>query len=177
MLEPLIYGTYVQILKDELLPAMGCTEPIAVAYAAAIARQALGQTPDRVTIEVSRNIIKNVKSVVVPHTGGMRGLEAACAAGIVAGRADKELEVISDVTPQQISQIQQYVNETPITVDFAKSDLIFDIAITVCHGEESAFAGSWITTPTWSASARGTRCCCPRRSPARPRVRWPTNPS
>ncbi len=140
MLEPLIYGTYVQILKDELLPAMGCTEPIAVAYAAAIARQALGQTPDRVTIEVSRNIIKNVKSVVVPHTGGMRGLEAACAAGIVAGRADKELEVISDVTPQQISQIQQYVNETPITVDFAKSDLIFDIAITVCHGEESAFA-------------------------------------
>ena len=140
MLEPLIYGTYVQILKDELLPAMGCTEPIAVAYAAAIARQALGQTPDRVTIEVSRNIIKNVKSVVVPHTGGMRGLEAACAAGIVAGRADKELEVISDVTPQQISQIQQYVNDTPMTVDFAKSDLIFDIAITVCHGEESAFA-------------------------------------
>ena len=113
MLEPLIYGTYVQILKDELLPAMGCTEPIAVAYAAAIARQALGQMPDRVTIEVSRNIIKNVKSVVVPHTGGMRGLEAACAAGIVAGRADKELEVISEVTPQQIDQIQQYVNDTP----------------------------------------------------------------
>ena len=140
MLEPLIYGTYVQILKDELLPAMGCTEPIAVAYAAAIARQALGQMPDRVTIEVSRNIIKNVKSVVVPHTGGMRGLEAACAAGIVAGRADKELEVISEVTPQQIDQIQQYVNDTPMTVDFAKSDLIFDIAITVCHGEESAFA-------------------------------------
>ena len=63
-----LYDTYVQILKDELLPAMGCTEPIAIAYAGAIARETLGCIPDRVEIEVSRNIIKNVKSVIVPHT-------------------------------------------------------------------------------------------------------------
>ena len=134
-----LYSTYVQILKDELLPAMGCTEPIAVAYAGAIARQALGALPDRVVIEVSRNIIKNVKSVIVPHTGGMRGLEAACAVGIVAGKADRELEVISEVTPEQIEATQKYVQDTPMTVDFAKSDLIFDICITVYRGNESAF--------------------------------------
>ncbi len=134
-----LYTTYIQILQDELLPAMGCTEPIAVAYAGAIARQALGSLPDRVAIEVSRNIIKNVKSVIVPHTGGMRGLEAACAVGVVAGRADRELEVISEVTDQQIRETQQYLKDTPVTVDFAKSDLIFDICITVYKGEESAF--------------------------------------
>ena len=134
-----LYSTYVQILKDELLPAMGCTEPIAVAYAGAIARRALGALPDRVVIEVSRNIIKNVKSVIVPHTGGMRGLEAACAVGIVAGKADRELEVISEVTPEQIEATQKYVQDTPMTVDFAKSDLIFDICITVYRGNESAF--------------------------------------
>ncbi len=134
-----VYSTYVQILKDELLPAMGCTEPIAVAYAGAIARQALGKLPDRVVIEVSRNIIKNVKSVIVPHTGGMRGLEAACAVGIVAGRADRELEVIAEVSPDQIQATQRYIQQTPITVDFAKSDLIFDICITVYSGEDSAF--------------------------------------
>ena len=134
-----LYSTYVQILKDELLPAMGCTEPIAVAYAGAIARRALGSLPDRVVIEVSRNIIKNVKSVIVPHTGGMRGLEAACAVGIVAGKADRELEVISEVTPEQIESTQKYVQDTPMTVDFAKSDLIFDICITVYRGSDSAF--------------------------------------
>ena len=138
-MDQFVYNTYVQILKDELLPAMGCTEPIAVAYAGAVARQALGKLPDRVVIEVSRNIIKNVKSVIVPHTGGMRGLEAACAAGIVAGRADRELEVIAEVSQEQIEEIQRYIEDTPMTVDFAKSDLIFDICITVYAGEESAF--------------------------------------
>ena len=75
-----LYNTYVQILKDELRPAMGCTEPISIAYAAAEAKKILGDIPDKVEIEVSRNIIKNVKSVVVPHTGGMRGIQAAAAA-------------------------------------------------------------------------------------------------
>ena len=138
-MDQFVYNTYVQILKDELLPAMGCTEPIAVAYAGAVARQALGKLPDRVVIEVSRNIIKNVKSVIVPHTGGMRGLEAACAAGIVAGRADRELEVIAEVSQEKIEKIQRYIEDTSMTVDFAKSDLIFDICITVYAGEESAF--------------------------------------
>ena len=83
MLSKEYYRTYVQILKDELVPAMGCTEPIAIAYAGAVARKILGALPERVEVAVSRNIIKNVKSVVVPHTGGLRGIEAAAAAGIV----------------------------------------------------------------------------------------------
>ena len=99
------YTNYIQILKEELRPAMGCTEPIAIAYAAAKAAAVLGETPDRILAEVSGNIIKNVKSVVVPHTGGLRGIQAAAAAGAVAGDADAELEVISNVTPQQIEEI------------------------------------------------------------------------
>ena len=94
MLSKELYRTYVQILKDELVPAMGCTEPIAIAYAGALPERHW-ELPERVEVAVSRNIIKNVKSVVVPHTGGLRGIEAAAAAGIVAGDAAKELEVIS----------------------------------------------------------------------------------
>ena len=96
-----VYRTYLQILKEELIPAMGCTEPISIAYAAAKAREVLGCTPDMVKIGVSNNIIKNVKSVVVPNTDGMKGIEAAAAAGIVGGHADKALEVISEVTAEQ----------------------------------------------------------------------------
>ena len=133
-----LYNTYVQILKDELLIAMGCTEPIAVAYAAAIARNALNKLPDRVVIEASRNIIKNVKSVVVPHTGGLRGLEAACAAGLIAGDATQQLEVISHVTQEQIQQIREYLQQVPISVEFSQSDHIFDLTITIYHGKHSA---------------------------------------
>ena len=90
-----LYETYVQILHEELVPAMGCTEPIAVAYAGALARQTLGTLPERIELTVSGNIIKNVKSVVVPNTDGMKGIEAAAVAGILGGNAAKELEVIS----------------------------------------------------------------------------------
>lgn len=134
-----LYDTYVQILKDELLPAMGCTEPIAIAYAGAIARETLGCIPDRVEIEVSRNIIKNVKSVIVPHTGGLRGIEAAAAIGIIAGNAKRQLEVISSVTEQEIEETRKYLEETALHVDFSKSPLIFDIGITVFHGEDQAY--------------------------------------
>lgn len=134
-----LYDTYVQILKDELLPAMGCTEPIAIAYAGAIARETLGYIPDRVEIEVSRNIIKNVKSVIVPHTGGLRGIEAAAAAGIIAGDAKRQLEVISSVTEQEIEETRKYLETACLHVDFSKSPLIFDIGITVFHGEDQAY--------------------------------------
>ncbi len=135
-----LYDTYVQILKDELLPAMGCTEPVAVAYAGALARRALGRLPERVHIEVSRNIVKNVKSVVVPHTGGMRGLEAAAAVGIVAGDPDGRLEVLSAVTPEQIEQTRRYLKTAQFRLDMAGSDFIFDICITVEAGDDSASA-------------------------------------
>ena len=99
------YQDCVKILKEELLPAMGCTEPIAVAYCAAVARKTLGEAPDRVVVEASGNIIKNVKSVIVPNTGHLRGIPAAAAAGIVAGNPDKQLEVIAQVSPGNSEQL------------------------------------------------------------------------
>ena len=138
MLSKELYRTYVQILKDELVPAMGCTEPIAIAYAGAVARKTLGDLPDRVEVAVSRNIIKNVKSVVVPHTGGLRGIEAAAVAGIVAGDAAKELEVISHVEQEDIEAMGNFLKEVPCSVCEASSDLIFDIQITLYHGEDRA---------------------------------------
>ena len=89
-----IIQTYTAILRAELVPAMGCTEPIAIAYAAAILRHALGAEPTALRVELSGNIIKNVKSVIVPATDGMHGIEAAVAAGIVAGCTDRKLEVL-----------------------------------------------------------------------------------
>ena len=91
------YRNYLNVLSEELVPAMGCTEPIAIAYAAAKATEVLGRQPDHVLIEASDNIIKNVKSVIVPNTGNLKGIEASAVAGIVAGDADKVLEVISSV--------------------------------------------------------------------------------
>jgi L-cysteine desulfidase len=133
-----VYQTYLQILNEELVPAMGCTEPIAVAYCAAKARQVLGKMPDRVVVEASGNAIKNVKSVVVPNTNGRRGLEAAAAIGIVAGNADKELEVISEVTAEQQDALATLMDKTPITVKPALSDLVLDIWIHVFSGDEQA---------------------------------------
>lgn len=132
------YATYVQILKEELVPAMGCTEPIALAYAAAKARETLGALPDRVELEVSGNIVKNVKSVVVPNTNGMKGLEAAAAAGIVAGCADKKLEVISEVTEAQKEELKEFLRTVPISVKVSTSGIVFDIVVRLYKGEESA---------------------------------------
>ena len=134
----IVYQTYLQILKEELVPAMGCTEPIAVAYCAAKARQVLGRLPDRVVVEASGNIIKNVKSVVVPNTGGRRGLAAAAAIGIVAGDPERELEVISEVTAEQQEVLAAFLDSTPITVKPALSDLVLDIWIHLYAGEEQA---------------------------------------
>ena len=110
------YQAYVQILKEELIPAMGCTEPIAIAYAAAKARDVLGGMPDKVEIGVSSNIIKNVKSVIVPNTDGMKGIEAAASAGIVGGQADKALEVIAAVTTDQKAAMRAFLKQVPVTV-------------------------------------------------------------
>ena len=134
-----LYQAYLAILQEELVPAMGCTEPIAVAYAAALARQTLGTTPEVVDIAVSTNIIKNVKSVVVPHTGGLRGIGAAAAAGIVAGNAERELEVLADVTEEQILQMADYLRQTSITIKPSDSGYIFDIQICCSAGQSTAF--------------------------------------
>ncbi len=132
------YGAYIQILEEELAPAMGCTEPIAIAYGAARGREVLGALPDEIVVEASGNIIKNVKSVVVPNTGGLHGIEAAAAAGAVAGRADLLLEVISQVTPEQQKEMRRYLEEHPVRVEFLDGELVFDIRITLRKGEDAA---------------------------------------
>ena len=128
------YKTYLQILKEELVPAMGCTEPIAISYCAAKARAILGCLPERSLVEVSGNIIKNVKSVIVPNTNGLKGIEAAAAAGIVAGAADKILEVISGVTEEQKLEIKHYLEKKIIQVKPLETEEILDIVIHV-YGE------------------------------------------
>lgn len=131
------YQHFVKILREELVPAMGCTEPIALAYGAAKAREVLGCMPERVCIEASGNIIKNVKSVVVPNTGGLKGIEAAAVAGIVAGKAEKILEVISEVTEEEKLAMRDYLASHDVQVMPAQGDIVFDIIITLWVGKES----------------------------------------
>lgn len=130
-MEQRIYDAYVRLLAQELVPAMGCTEPIAVAYAAAVAARELAVLPETVDICVSANIIKNVKSVIVPNTGGLHGLEAAAAAGIVAGDPESKLLVISRVTPVQQKEIAAYLQQATFTVRESESGALFDICITL----------------------------------------------
>ena len=138
-MEQKIYNEYVEILKEELLPAMGCTEPIAVAYAAAVAVQALGEKPESVEVNVSANIIKNVKSVVVPCTGGLRGIGAAVCAGIVAGCPEKELEILEEITGEQKVEMKKMLDTMPMTIRESDKEYIFDIQIKACAGGHSGY--------------------------------------
>ena len=130
-----IYNAYVAILHDELVPAMGCTEPIAIAYAAALARDTLGVMPERIEIQASGNLIKNVKSVVVPNTSGLKGIEAAAAAGAAAGDAGRALEVISRVSPDQKEQIRDMVSRNICSVSLLESGRVLDLIITLRSGD------------------------------------------
>lgn len=134
-----IYKGYIDILNEELLPAMGCTEPISLAYAAALARQVLGCLPESVEISVSGNILKNVKSVIVPNTGGLKGVCAAAAAGIAAGKADKKLQVLSEVTEDDFVKIKQYLDSASFKVTHAQNGCVFDIGVKVSNGDDNAF--------------------------------------
>ena len=134
-----IYSAYVDILHEELKPAMGCTEPIAVAYAGALARKTLGSLPDKVELTVSGNIIKNVKSVIVPHTGGRRGLRTAVAVGIVCGDADKELEVISNVTVDQLEEMSKFLDTREFIINRSTANCPFDIQVRVFKDSDEAF--------------------------------------
>jgi len=133
-----LYQQFVAILKEELRPAMGCTEPIALAYAGAKAREVLGTLPERIDVLVSGNIIKNVKSVVVPNTGGLRGIAAAVCAGVVAGDAGKQLEVIASVSREKQAQLKEYMREVTINISPSESALVFDIDLTLYAGEDTA---------------------------------------
>ncbi len=129
------YGAYVKILEEELKPAMGCTEPIALAYAAAVARKVLGEVPEKVVIGASGSIIKNVKSVIVPNTNRLKGIPAAAAAGIIGGDPEKELEVIAHVTEEQIKGMRTFLDTAEIIVEHVDNGLTFDIIVTLYKGE------------------------------------------
>ena len=125
------YNQYVKILKEELVPAMGCTEPISIAYAVAKAKEVLGDVPVSAKVEVSGNIVKNAKSVTVPHTGGMRGIKSAFAAGLVAGNARAELEVIARVTDEQVEEIKRVKETFDLEVVTPENARVFDIGVTL----------------------------------------------
>lgn len=132
------YGAYVNILREELVPAMGCTEPIALAYAAATARKVLGELPDRIVIGASGSIIKNVKSVIVPNTDHLKGIPAAAVAGIIAGKPEKELEVIAEVTAEEIARMKEYLENVEIKIEHIGNGLTFEIIVTLYKGKEYA---------------------------------------
>ena len=111
MIEKAIYDNYLRILKYELVPALGCTEPIAVAYAAAKARQVLGRMPERIEMQCSGNIIKNVMGVTVPNSGGLKGIEAAAILGAVGGNAEAGLEVLEGITDEQRAETKALVEK------------------------------------------------------------------
>lgn len=133
-----LYDAYANLLKEELQPAFGCTEPIAVAYCAARAREILGTEPKKVLVEASGNVIKNVKSVIVPNTGGKKGLPAAAAAGIVAGQPSRKLEVIADVSDRQREELEDFLKRTQIEVRPLEGGDKLDVRITVEDGTQSA---------------------------------------
>ena len=133
--QSLTYQTYLQILKRELVCAMGCTEPISIAYCAAKARSLLGALPDRMEVAASGNIIKNVKSVVVPNTGGLRGIPVAAAIGALAGDETADLLVIANVSPETKDGLQPYLAQTPIEVRLLESEYLLDVVLTAYRGE------------------------------------------
>lgn len=135
--DDVMYEMYLKILKEELVPATGCTEPIAIAYASAVARKVLETEPESVLVEASGNLIKNVRSVVVPNTGHQKGIPAAAAAGIIAGNPDAQLQVISSVSDVQQKQIAAYVSSHPIKVELMDTPLTFDLRVTETAGADT----------------------------------------
>ena len=133
-----LYANYLNILKHELVPALGCTEPIAIAYAAAKARQVLGEFPEQVEMHLSGNIIKNVKGVTVPNSGGLKGIDVAAVLGIVGGNADRALEVLSEVSPEDISRTRELISQKICSCSLVENvDNLFITAI-VTSGKHSA---------------------------------------
>ena len=134
----IVYQTYLEILRRELVSAMGCTEPVALAYCAAVARATLGEVPDRITVEASGNIIKNVKSVVVPNTGGLRGIATAVCIGALAGDEHAGLEVLAHVGKEDRERLASYMAGTPVEVKPLVSENLLDMIVTVYRGASCA---------------------------------------
>lgn len=131
-----LYDTYLTILNEELITAFGCTEPIAIAYAAAVAREYLGTFPDRMNVNASGNIVKNVKSVVVPNSGGLHGIEASALMGVVCGDSSKKLEVIEKATDEDRAKVRELCNQSFCSVNVCNTKASLKVELTVYKGEE-----------------------------------------
>jgi L-cysteine desulfidase len=191
------YQAYVRVLERQLKPAMGCTEPIAIAYAAALCRSVLGMRPEKVSVLVSGNILKNAKAVTVPGTGGRKGIEAACAAGIVAGDESRELQVIAQVSEPQREEISAYLAGGAISVALMPDARVFDIRVDGSAAGHTASVriadrhtnvvqvqhdGAVLTQadlPAECAADDPTKRCCPSRTStiSRTPATWPTWPT
>ena len=132
------YAIYEEALAEELIPAMGCTEPIAIAYCAAVCREQLGAEPEQIEIWVSRNIIKNVKSVVVPNTDHMKGIEVACAAGIVAAHSERQLEVLAYITAEEKVALKELAESGKIKIHVSEEPDIFYIRVFLAANGQNA---------------------------------------
>ncbi len=133
------YRNFIRILEHELIPALGCTEPIAIAYAAAKARAVLGTMPEHIEIQCSGNIIKNVKGVTVPNSGGLVGIEAAAILGALCGNADSELEVLGSVKTEDISRCRELMAQKLCSVTFVKDvENLYIVAILSAGGHKAS---------------------------------------
>lgn len=133
-----LYANYLNILKHELVPALGCTEPIAIAYASAKACQVLGAFPDTIKMSLSGNIIKNVKGVTVPNSGGLKGIDVAAVLGAVGGNADKALEVLEEITPEHIARTKELVAQDICSCTLTEGVANLYIAAKVIKGDHYA---------------------------------------
>ncbi len=133
-----IYENYINILKEQLVPALGCTEPIAIAYAGAKAREVLGEFPQKVVVKCSGNIIKNVKGVTVPNSGGLKGIDTAALLGIIGGKADMKLEVLESVTDEDRAYLRELLQRDICTCDLVPGTDNLYIDITVYFDNHSA---------------------------------------
>lgn len=138
ILDKKLYDNYVKILENELVPALGCTEPIAIAYAAAKAREVLGEFPDHVEMRCSGNIIKNVKGVTVPNSDGQRGIDVAAILGIVGGDASRELEVLESVKQEDIEKTRELAAAGYCTCTLQEDVANLYIVAKVCKGSHYA---------------------------------------
>ena len=173
-MKPNVYESYTKILKAELVPALGCTEPIALAYAAARSVEILGGFPDRMEALCSGNIIKNVKGVKVPNSGGLKGVEAAVILGACGGTADKELEVLESVTEDDRMRTRELLAARFCSCLLKEGVPNLFIEIRSYKGEDSSVVRieqSIRTSPIWRKTAK----CSTRKTPWRHRKHW-TNP-
>ena len=139
-MEKHVYEEYLAILKEELVPALGCTEPIAIAYAAAKAREVLGKMPESITVKCSGNIIKNVKAVIVPTTGDMKGIETSAILGAVGGNPDKKLEVLVDVTDEDLALTRKLLKEKICHVELLEGVSNLQIIVELKAEEDTSLA-------------------------------------